>query len=55
MKDFRPQVLIGIVILGLMGYVAMTFGYEPLAGVAVAGIVSAVTILAQGGNSPPAP
>ena len=50
MKDFRPQVLIGVVVLGALGWVAMTFGYDTIAGVAIGGIVSAVTSLSKNGT-----
>lgn len=53
MKDFRPQVLIGILVLGVLAWLAMTYNYDILAGVLGGGIVAAVTTLAQNGNPPP--
>ncbi len=47
MKEWRPQVLIGMLVLGVIGYFGMTLGYDTIAGVAVGGVVSAVTALSQ--------
>jgi hypothetical protein len=55
MKDFRPQVLVGIIVLGVLAYLAMTYNYDILAGVLGGGIVATVTTLANNGNPPPAP
>ena len=52
MKDFRPQVLIGILILGVLAWVAMQLDFEPLAGVFGGGIVAAVTTLTKDSNTP---
>lgn len=46
-KDWRPQVLIGMLVLGIIGYYGMMMGYDTIAGVAVGGVVSAVTALSQ--------
>jgi len=46
-SKWRPQVLAGMLVLGLLGYIAMTLGYDTIAGVAVGGVVSAVTNLSQ--------
>ena len=46
-KDWRPQVFLGMLVLGLIGYFAMYMGYDTIAGVAVGGVVSAVTNLSQ--------
>ena len=46
-KDWRPQVLLGMLVLGVIGWFAMTLGYDTIAGVAVGGVVSAVTNLSQ--------
>ncbi|KKL07907.1 hypothetical protein LCGC14_2581270, partial [marine sediment metagenome] len=45
MKDWRPQVLIGMLVLGVIGYFGMVLGFDTIAGVAVGGVVSAVTAL----------
>ena len=50
MKDWRPQVLIGMVVLGVLGYFAMQIGYDTIAGVCAAGVVSAVTSLSLNGK-----
>lgn len=47
MKDWRPQVILGMLVLGLLGYIAMLMGYDTIAGVCAAGVVSAVTHLTQ--------
>ncbi|KKM68844.1 hypothetical protein LCGC14_1456830 [marine sediment metagenome] len=47
MKEWRPQVLAGMLVLGLLGYIAMQTGFDTIAGVAVGGVVSAVTNLSQ--------
>ncbi len=52
-KELRPQVLVGILVLGAMAYVAMAVGYDNLAGVAIGGIVAAVTSLAVNGKPSP--
>ena len=46
-KEWRPQVLIGMLVLGIIGYFGMYMGYDTIAGVAVGGVVSAVTNLSQ--------
>ncbi len=46
-KDWRPQVLIGMMVLGVLGYIAMTMGYDTIAGVCAGGVVSAVTALSR--------
>jgi len=51
-KSWRPQVLLGMLVLGVIGYFAMLQGYDTIAGVAVGGVVSAVTNLSQ--NTKPA-
>lgn len=45
MKDWRPQVLLGMLVLGILGYMAMQMGYDTIAGVCAGGVVSAVTSL----------
>lgn len=50
MKDFRPQVLIGIVVLGVLAWVAMQLDFKELAGVFGLGIVTAVTTLSKNGT-----
>lgn len=48
MKEWRPQVLAGILLLTIMGCYAMYLNFETIAGAAVAGIVVAVTQLSKG-------
>jgi len=47
MKEWRPQVLIGMLVLGVIGYFGMMMGYDTIAGVAVGGVVAAVTNLSE--------
>ena len=46
-KDLMPQVLLGILVLGVLSWGAMQMGYDPLAGVGIGGIVAAVTQLTK--------
>ena len=50
MKDFRPQVLIGILVLGVLAWVAMQLNFDTIAGVCAGGVVSAVTTLSKNGT-----
>lgn len=47
MKEWRPQVFAGMLVLGAVVVVAMYLGFETIAGAGVAGIVAAVTTLSQ--------
>ena len=47
MKDWRPQVFAGIVLLCSVACYAMYLNFETIAGAAVAGIVVAVTQLSK--------
>ncbi len=52
-KEWRPQVLIGMLVLGVIGYFGMVLGFDTIAGVAVGGVVSAVTALSANGKPAP--
>ena len=52
MKEFRPQVLIGIVVLAVLGWGAMQMGFDGIAGASVAGIVLAVGNLTKTNGTP---
>lgn len=53
-KEWRPQVLVGMVVLCVMAWVAMQNGLDQIAGVCAGGVVAAVTALStnSGTNSP---
>ncbi|GAF88067.1 unnamed protein product [marine sediment metagenome] len=51
MKDWRPQVLVGLVALCAIGIYAMMNGFEQIAGICATGIVGVATLLARDGKS----
>ena len=50
MKEWRPQVLTGILLLTAIAGAAMWLGFEEIAAACAGGIVSCVTILSQNGR-----
>ena len=52
MKEWRPQVLAGIVLLTTFGGAAMWLDFEQIAMACAAGIVAAVTALTVNGKAP---
>lgn len=51
MKDWRPQIIVGVLVLGAIAYIALQSGFDQVAILAVGGIVAAVTALSANGKS----